>query len=77
MTNFYDSEYENRMRKNVDSVCRDLKGPFTPKVKLISLGLKEVPLHLNPNSSQHGDRRAVSKKMGNKETSFTYLKKSL
>ncbi len=35
-------------------------GPFTPKVKLISLRLKEVPLYLTSNCSQHGDRRGVS-----------------
>ncbi len=31
------------------------KGPFSPKVKWISLGLKEVPLKLTPDFSQHGD----------------------
>jgi len=33
----------------------------TPKVKWISLRLKEMPLHVTRNSCQHGNKRGVSK----------------
>ncbi len=45
--------FNNKTKKSY--IFGNFKGPFSPKVKWISLGLKEVPLKLTPDFSQHGD----------------------
>ncbi len=47
-------------KKPKSYIFGNCKVPLTPKVKWMSLSLKEVPLHLTPDFSQHGERRAVS-----------------
>ncbi len=53
------------------------KGPFTPKVKLINLRLKEVhlPLHLLPISLNMGTGQLAVNTWENKVLCITYLKK--
>ncbi len=59
----------NNNNKNKSHIFGNCKGPFIPKVKFTSLSLKEGPLRLPRNFSQHGTEEVSVNKC------VTYLKK--